>query len=1482
VTVHHYPRSRTRTFFSATIAFAALTASGCRERAQPPAASESVVTRVAALGGCAARTPVPAPPMSYAHGLTYDAGRGVVLLLNEAGLYEFDVGKRSWSRIETTGPAPSPRFDPAFTHDYGTSRTVLFGGDDWSGQPTDVWEWDGCAWIDRTPTPRPADWPTARWAPATTYDWATGHVIVTTGFQTHHNDFRYAWESAAADATVFEWNSSVGNFIRRPAAGAPPSARGGAVAIGDRNRNRVYLFTGLQKDEIPNPPSWDTKVYVWNGANGTWSTRAPTPAPSPRAFAAGYHDLAADRIVVTGGLWYLWDWRPDLWQYDPGTNTFVGSTDPVPAYNRFWSPAAYAEARAESIQFGGLATGPAVFQVTPIFSVEAFPDAVFGEGTFNDVGNETIVGLEDTRIRETGAATSLLVGPPFSAFRQNPVTVDGVLSPAEWDDASVQTFSVCAGNSPARMYVKNDLTDLYVAVVVENASWIPAPPGPGPGGSPPAGGSGTPPAPGPGGSAPGGTDTLNLFFNRNDDGFRALRDNTWTYAFGTSEAIDAFYSGDTLTGDIRDTDAGGSQDFVAAATQQPANGGTYVIELKGALQSADAIHDFALSTGSMLGVSLGINSGSCASGNQWPPPATSLPAPILIAQGPPQTCTDASQCPSGHCVDGFCCATACTGICETCGLPGSQGVCTFAAEGTDARNQCIDAGASSCGTDGTCNGRGACRLYDQGTICAPSSCSGSTLFTPRTCNGTGTCQAAGSSPCSPYACSAGACRTSCTSNADCASPNVCLGTVCAPPLNLKVQYHTREMSPNDAGIQPALRVFNNGTTPVALSTLTIRYWYTIDTNVSEFAVTDFAAIGNSNIVLSNVAVSPARLLADHYLQVGFTSGAGNLAAGGNTGEIQVRFHKNDFSNYLEANDYSYNPVTTYVDWNRVTLYHLGVLVWGIEPDGGTSIGAPPGAPCPVGDECAPDLFCSDRVCCRTDCGNDTSDCHACSVAAGGTTDGTCTALTTTPVCRQKNGSCDIEERCGPSSMECPTNRFEDNGTTCGSTNGSVCDVAGTCTDGVCGQNTFSPGTKCHDANGDLCASVEPQSFCANASPVCPVTSWPTNACVAATICAPVLDPSDPLYCEPRVAGCNVDLLGGQCVAGGVSVNFSPPAASGKIAAQGPDQFVPTDDSCLLPPTGFGVVKSSTDAMGQYWNIDVSSGFVLPASTTICVHYTPDPFWLGSFNQCNLKLFHGAGPATGGVCTPSSAGWMNITDGVVCPSSGIKCGTTNEKCTANTICGKLMAGDHFSPFAVFAPLPTFTPTPVVPGDMIVDATSTAGATVTFVARATDPMEGQLEPACTPASGSTFSIGTTTVTCTATNSAGVSASASFTVRVKYQAPTDGTFFQQPINADGSSIFKLGSTIPVKFKLTGASAGITNLVAHLTVAKVSSSVTGSCVEATATGGANSGDTFRYDAAAKQYVFNLSTKVLSAGTWSLRADLGDGVNHSIKVSLR
>jgi DNA/RNA endonuclease G (NUC1) len=107
-------------------------------------------------------------------------------------------------------------------------------------------------------------------------------------------------------------------------------------------------------------------------------------------------------------------------------------------------------------------------------------------------------------------------------------------------------------------------------------------------------------------------------------------------------------------------------------------------------------------------------------------------------------------------------------------------------------------------------------------------------------------------------------------------------------------------------------------------------------------------------------------------------------------------------------------------------------------------------------------------------------------------------------------------------------------------------------------------------------------------------------------------------------------------------------------------------------------------------------------------------------------------------------------------------------------------------------------------------------------------------------------------------------------------------QPINIDGNSVFKLGSTIPVKFSLTGASAGITNAVVRLTLAKVSGEVIGSEMEAESTTAATIGNLFRYDATSRQYIFNLSTKELTAGTYQLRVDMGDDALRTVNISLR
>jgi hypothetical protein len=110
-------------------------------------------------------------------------------------------------------------------------------------------------------------------------------------------------------------------------------------------------------------------------------------------------------------------------------------------------------------------------------------------------------------------------------------------------------------------------------------------------------------------------------------------------------------------------------------------------------------------------------------------------------------------------------------------------------------------------------------------------------------------------------------------------------------------------------------------------------------------------------------------------------------------------------------------------------------------------------------------------------------------------------------------------------------------------------------------------------------------------------------------------------------------------------------------------------------------------------------------------------------------------------------------------------------------------------------------------------------------------------------------------------------------------------QPINADGTSAFKINKgTIPVKFRLTGGSAGITNLVAHLTLTKLTDNPEGHVIEAVSTAAADTGNQFRYDASANQYIFNLSTSSsnMSTGTWLLTIDMHDGVLRTVEISLK
>ena len=137
------------------------------------------------------------------------------------------------------------------------------------------------------------------------------------------------------------------------------------------------------------------------------------------------------------------------------------------------------------------------------------------------------------------------------------------------------------------------------------------------------------------------------------------------------------------------------------------------------------------------------------------------------------SCTDGTQCASGFCVDGVCCDGACTSTCEACissATGWADGRCKNVLNGQDPRNVCSDQNATSCGTDGVCDGGGSCRIYADGTVCAGPQCSGNDVYGDSACL-TGSCTLPDISECGTYGCNDGVCLTTCTTDAQCDEAN---------------------------------------------------------------------------------------------------------------------------------------------------------------------------------------------------------------------------------------------------------------------------------------------------------------------------------------------------------------------------------------------------------------------------------------------------------------------------------------------------------------------------------------------------------------------------------------------------------------------------------------------------------------------------------------------------------------------------------------
>jgi len=164
---------------------------------------------------------------------------------------------------------------------------------------------------------------------------------------------------------------------------------------------------------------------------------------------------------------------------------------------------------------------------------------------------------------------------------------------------------------------------------------------------------------------------------------------------------------------------------------------------------------------------------------------------------------------------------------------------------------------------------------------------------------------------------------------------------------------------------------------------------------------------------------------------------------------------------------------------------------------------------------------------------------------------------------------------------------------------------------------------------------------------------------------------------------------------------------------------------------------------------------------------------------------------------------------------------------------------------------------------------------------------------PASGTILSAGSNTLTVTAAATSNYnSATKSVSISVQYLSGgmcggDVGHAILQPINADGSGVWKQGSTVPAKFRVcdvNGVSIGTAGVVKNFVLYQINSG-TITAVDETAVNSTND-LAWHFDPTAQQWIFNLSTKTapqnVANQTYYYRIDLNDGSSIYFNFGLR
>jgi hypothetical protein len=278
--------------------------------------------------------PAHSPGVRENAAVAYDSQRQVLVLFggvtdkNSKGwVYDnstWEWDGQDWHQIESA-VAPTGRIFHAMAYDKVRQKVILYGGQNSSGNLSDLWEWDGVNWRRLCPVCNPAQ----RFEHKMIFDDRLEQVVLYGG-QNNQKGFAEAWTWDGAAWSYFSFETSVPAVYDAP-------------LVYETGRQRAVSFMGGR---------WGG-TWVWQA--NAWKKLDPALQPPLRDHAVMVYDPLSGQSILFGGSTQAGTKFNDTWLLDGETWTRLETPSAPP--QRDGAVAFFDPLRRSVILYGGAGGG---------------------------------------------------------------------------------------------------------------------------------------------------------------------------------------------------------------------------------------------------------------------------------------------------------------------------------------------------------------------------------------------------------------------------------------------------------------------------------------------------------------------------------------------------------------------------------------------------------------------------------------------------------------------------------------------------------------------------------------------------------------------------------------------------------------------------------------------------------------------------------------------------------------------------------------------------------------------------------------------------------------------------------------------------------------------------------------------------------------------------------------------------------------------